>query len=283
MKHLSSHHRLTLVMLLALTLSACDSAAGPGVFSAPAQSASECAQEASTKLQQQQRIYRSILTGQLPADQEALNAVRYTEDGAAWIKTAQNTWKTASIGRPVKTLSDAGMNTQTEWPGMNEGSNDTANRSWKGILETKGVLTSELVEPLAQSYRALTYRLAMVCNGIQASFASEETGPIAVPVEGGRTFQMESIASCRATQSSESAQDTAHCEQMANDILEREAAVLKFIVAYDASTRTLLQYSGVVDAALENFQTDLLTPLEQAMSILEQLSRIPCFVAQCNG
>ena len=62
----------------------------------------------------------------------------------------------------------------------------------------------------------------------------------------------------------------------------RRAGHATLTVQYDAAYRSLLQFAGSFDAFANRFQGDLLEPIRQSMSLISQLSRIPCFLSQCN-
>lgn len=149
----------------------------------------------------------------------------------------------------------------------------------------------------------------MICEGIKETNEQkvdpETTVPITVEPEGCEEMTMPSLSPCsfpnlqpgEGGAVTASTADTAvkdldvfnqqvidsECLPLKQDIMLREADVLRLSVAYDAGYRSLLQFSGSFDAFVFQFRGDFLRPLEQAMPLLEQLTRIPCFLAQCNG
>ena len=264
---------------LALVLSGCASGSVEmGTTPNPTQPKNACVLEAQTRLAQEQRIYRSILLGRPSASARKINDVAYTEDGRAWIKTAEDTWKTTSIDNISSTKSDTEIDAELEWEGK-PGQNYPRIRL--GIFETKGVLTSELIGDITQSYRALTCRLASVCDGISGPWTIADNGYMTVRSLGCKEFVMKPVISCLGRD--DGAANINTCNGMAASILEREGTLLQALVTYDAAFRTHLQFAGNFDMFLENFRGDILEPLRQAASVLGHLSRIPCFISQCNG
>lgn len=236
-----------------------------------------CKYDIATGLAQQQRIYRSVLFGQKKAADQPVNAIDYDREAKVFIKTEDDRW----VGSDGEILKDKLMDERA----------DIADR--RGIFETRQVLTSELIPALTQSYRALTCRALSVCANSQLS--PEEAaaiqinkaplakgiGPIQIP--GCDEIDLHFLPTCLPINSAPDLAITkTYCESMADQMLNREADLLKLAVTYDAAYRTLLQFAGNFDQFIASFRGDLLSPIEQATAVVTQLSRIPCFLAECN-
>jgi hypothetical protein len=185
------------------------------------------------------------------------------------------------------------MNRQTEWEGQSDPFTD---QSWiirKGIFETKAAMTSELIPSITQSFRAFQCRVAAVCDAARQSFQNQTltNGAYIVASDGCAPLRMQPLAACiRDGEGTDplvlpqTALDTivrTYCDPVSAQLLDREAEMLKLAVTYDAAYRTLLQFSGQFDEFASRFKGDLIEPIRQSMSLLSQLSRIPCFLSQC--
>ena len=257
----------------------------------------QCTDDIFSSLAQQQRVYRDVLFGLQEAGNEAAGNTRYTRDGIAWIKTDDDTWRTSVAAYSTVTLTDAQIDTLTEYPGMNEFA-PSVPEPHPGIFETRGVLTSELLAPLIQARRALECRTAAACELVRQTRIQipDADGYVTVSVRGCEDMRMQALASCRFqnpaggspnpgtaldAQSEKIIEQT--CEPARQNLLLREDAVLRLAVTYDASYRSLLQFAGNFDAFLGEFQGDILDPIGDSMSILNHITRLPCFISQCNG
>ncbi len=256
----------------------------------------QCQNDIFSSLAQQQRVYRGILFGLKWAGNEAEGNTRYTRDGTPWIKTGEDAWRTAVPAYAARVLTDDDIDSLTEWQGMNE-SAASIPEARTGIFETRGVLTSELLEPLIQSRRALECRTAAVCELVHQSRIQmpDADGYISFPVRGCQNMRMRALTSCRFLNTADSIRNSTDaidaqsdhlirqvCEPARQNLLAREDAVLRLAVTYDASYRALLQFAGNFDAFLDEFNGDILDPVSDSMSILNHISRLPCFISQCN-
>lgn len=258
-----------------------------------------CNEAFRTQLTLQQFVLRQIWFGRKDAEQETVNAVREDDEGDIWMKTGENIWRTSTKGFENTTWTNAQMNGQTAWEGMNETTLVGKRSERTGIFEQKGMLTSELLPDLLQSFRAFQCRTAMVCEAVEQSFLRGKTddgGFLHIATPGCEEMIMKPLAQCRfGNADAKEAMDLQNpltgfsttvvhteCQPLAEQLIAREASFLRTAVAYDAAIRTLLQFGGSFDAFIEGLRGDVLAPLEQTMSLLSQLSRIPCFAAQCN-
>ena len=269
-----------------------------GSSSAPAPlPAAACIAQTENRLAQQQRIYRAILFGRQSAAHEPMNNTRYDQDGNAWIKVGDSNWRTAAPGYEGTTWSDGQINGHTEWEGLNETVNVSPRAPRLGIFAQTGATTSQLIPGILQAFRALRCRLAMVCHGIRATQLSAPAadGTLTVTTPGCAPLKLRPLSSCKITQGINGAQQAQatldsfsqtviaqQCNPMAQSIAAREEQMLKLAVSYDAGYRSLLQFSGNFDRFLGQFRGDLLSPIQDAMPLISQLSRIPCFLSQCS-
>ncbi len=167
---------------------------------------------------------------------------------------------------------------------------DNAPEEQKGIFETPKRLTSELVAPLAESYRSLHCQLASVCTLTLASFDTKDPTVRAsllgcIDVERPR-YQECSLSNDNGT-SSDIDQAAiidiqSECERLVRDTLSAEKALLKTAVSYDSGYRSLLQTSGILDTAITEAETKNLRPLQRLVNSLGRLHQIPCFISQCD-
>ncbi|MBI3332046.1 hypothetical protein HYZ99_03750 [Candidatus Peregrinibacteria bacterium] len=232
-------------------------------------SADACVVSVNRELAQEQRIYRTILFGHTKAKEAPLGETRYDTSGNAWIKLDVN--GTVEWRSPVDTKDgrkDATMDQIDE----------AAPR--RGIFATKQVLTSELVPPLTQSFRALRCRVAAVCEA-----AASRAGVTRVRTPGCNELPVDPMPACQFNETVDRGQEAlmrGYCRQVASRLLDQESELLKLAVSYDAAYRSLLHFARNFDLFLTEFRVSLLTPIRQAVGLLGQLHRIPCFSAQCD-
>jgi hypothetical protein len=245
-----------------------------------------CRMSVESVLSKEHRLYRRALYGLSPAAEESPGAVHYDVEGNAWIKTDAGRWNTQAKGFEGTTWSDALMDKQVERDPLAPDDKATFRR---GIFSTRGVLTSELVPPLTQSFRALQCRILSVCEAMKRSMTGEKPkdGIFAIAIAGCRELPVPALTACKlpdtVADAATQASMFASCDSIAESLLSRESELLTLSVTYDAGYRSLLQFAGTFDDFLSVFRLDLLQPIRQSLPLLQQLSRIPCFIAQCNG
>ncbi|TSC58596.1 MAG: hypothetical protein Greene041619_470 [Candidatus Peregrinibacteria bacterium Greene0416_19] len=264
--------------------------------------ASACIGQVNDLAAQEQRVYRGVLFGIHSAADEPLGTTRYDIQRNPWIKLRHNEWRTAVPRLSRTALNDSRMDALSErdWFAAN-----TSTPVRRGIFETRGALTSELVPHLTQSYRAFQCRLAAICiaaeraqsldpqivmiSGI-AYYEVTVPGCVAARVPAPTSCFLNALGSTAGppgagTQFATAADQViarTYCPASMAELAGREAELLKLATGYDAAYRTLLQFAGMTDVFLGAFRTDLLTPLRQALPLVGQLARIPCFLAECN-
>lgn len=162
----------------------------------------------------------------------------------------------------------------------------------QGIFETKGRMTSEFIEPIMESYRVYRCRTLAVCE-IAANSFNVDGGDVDLKILGCAERTIERYGECYfagvadTTSGSGKQQDAAtntlqRCQQLVDETLAGERAVIRLAVAYDAGYRSLLQLAGMVDWMLEGFPTETVKAISDMVNMLGKLHQIPCFIGQCD-
>ncbi len=162
----------------------------------------------------------------------------------------------------------------------------------QGILEERGRLTSELVAPIMESYRAYRCRSLAVCKVLQESFShTNMKEAVQVHTLGCQPQEIEPYEECffgtaknakaRLPQSDVQALGT-ECDVLVQDTLTMERAVLRTAVAYDSGYRGLLQFSGMMNMLLDATARFAFPPLRDMINLLGKLHQIPCYIGQCD-
>ncbi len=162
-----------------------------------------------------------------------------------------------------------------------------------GIFETKGRLTSELVEPIVDSYRVYRCRTLSVCRTLDESFGVDG-GTVDLRQLGCEPTQAERYEECylagkgdqpeqAADLQSEGTALLGQCQALAEQTLAAERSVLKLAVAYDSGYRALLQFVGMIDWVLTDFPTQTVKAIADMVNVLGKLHQIPCFIGQCDA
>ena len=249
----------------------------------------QCTGQINDRLATQQRLYRRVLFGMTRAKDAEIGSTRYTSDAVPWMKVANDSWKSQGEGYFGVSRNDEDIDRDVERDFLDPSDASTFR---SGLFSTKGVLTSELIPGITQSFRALQCRTAAVCEAermiMNGSVKANEALTITTP--GCRELQVQPMPLCRPEDHSGALALTpmyaagvqTYCTSVATGLVTHEAALLKFSVAYDAAYRTLLQFTGTFDDFLGVLQGDLLSPIRQSQTLLKQLSRIPCFLSVCH-
>jgi|GEM_PF-1251825 len=198
------------------------------------------------------------------------------ESGILWFKTLDG-WKTA-----LSFQKDEDME-------FDEGKTDGTSselEARRGIFDTQRMLTSELIPFLVSSMRTFQCRTQYVCDTVNASIATTEPSA-QLNVPGCLPEERMLIPACRFAieerQESEAARVQRYCILIGNEMLRREADLLKFAVEYDAAYRTILQFAGNFDLSLQELKWPLTFTIRQATNIIGQYNRIPCFLGNCDA
>lgn len=170
----------------------------------------------------------------------------------------------------------------------------TVDEEFQGIFETRGRLTSELVDPLVESYRVLRCQAHAVCDTMQLSFLRSPTNPLAnLTIEqlGCEDIPTTSYSECIfGGENIEESQPQPtvtgllrECDALVQETLVMEQAALRLAVGYDSGYRSMLQFAGMTDQLLQNLPDKALPTMTQTVNLLGKLHQIPCFIGQCDA
>ena len=240
---------------------------------------SACLQETYGSLGSSQRKFRGFVLGQKKSEDLPVGAVRFDTEFTAWTKTAADTWK--NLIPDSETNSDETMDDEAEFADV------------KGILETRKTLTSDLLPPLLQAFRAFQCDSRARCMVAAASQRRDAPEEITVQPDGCISFTLPRMDSCQIEQAPKtgtgektpanfSEVKTGFCDKVRTSLVEHEAKALKFLVAYDASYRTVLQFAGSFQNFMTQLRGPLLFPLWEAFRALQTFGDEKCFNAQCD-
>lgn len=226
-----------------------------------------CSTQTYSAMAHEQRFYRSVLFGQKASADLPIGSVRYDKNGNAWLKKGTNIWNSLIQGNP---FSDGEIDSIADVPAR------------RGIFEVKQSLTSDLIPPLTQAFRAFTCRLRAVCDTVtESQRVDANTTKISVQPDGCIKFDdVDVFPACRSGDQTAVSSDS--CNQAVNAILDRERALLTLTVAYDSAERTLMQFQGVFEGFLSDFRFPLLNPLWQTVRVIGGFNNISCFLGQCD-
>lgn len=271
------HRWLTLWSLTLLTVSLALVPTSAGAATATgSDELSRCMQQSFQALAKQQRLFRVVLLGRRPAAASPQGTVWYDDEGVAWTKNDESTWITVPKNKPTRSDGemDDKVETDPEWTSPFR----------RGLLETRTTLTSSLLPPVIQAYRALQCRLETVC-GITTGEVLGDGGLEAIDgCEPPSKFGLTSMTACTFTTESaarDSIEASSFCRQAVDGMLAHEAEALRLVVAYDAAVRTSLQYAGIFDRLIRDLRYPLLWPLIELSGLVQELNRIPCFLGFC--
>lgn len=239
-----------------------------------------CIQVSFRQLSRQQRLFRTVLLGRGPAASAPQGTVWHDdESGLAWLKDDTNTWHTIPT---QKVRSDREMESAVE-----------KDPAWtspfrRGLFSTRTTLTSSLIPPLTQAYRALQCRLETVCRLTTGLAVGAEGAPTVDQTVDGclspEELGLTGVTECKFT-TERAARDAVQADQNCRDavgaVLAHEAETLRLLVAYDAATRTSLQYVGNLERLVSDILYPLLWPLVELGNLVKDLARVPCFLGIC--
>ncbi len=238
--------------------------------------ADECRNEVHLRLWKEQRLYRSVLLGHQSAEDANIGSVYYDKEGNAWYKVSKTAWRSRAEGYEGTEWSNTLMDQQSELSAR------------RGILNTKRVLTSELIPYMTSNMHALQCNTASICQLVEKSLQIGSANPQLFNLAAAGCMPLANIPSIPQCQLA-NAQDTSqmagifrYCEDITNNLLEQEADQLRMVTEYDAAYRTLLQFAGNFDLFLEEFQWTVTGTLRTGARVIGALGRIPCFIASCD-
>lgn len=165
-----------------------------------------------------------------------------------------------------------------------------ARPSIDGILETRGRMTSELIEPLVETHRTLRCRLAAVClaaaDAIDLGPGNSTTRVLGCEDETLPRLDACVLASSPSDPKSGTLPDSllirTECTDLARRTLDAEAAILRAAVGYDAGYRAAIQEYGIFAWATSSVSSRAIEPIRDLVSLLGRLHQIPCFIGQCD-
>lgn len=256
-----------------------------GVPASP--SASACLENLYDAFGREQRLERAVLFGKPNPDDAANLSVFYDNDGNAWVKTGRNTWKSPADGYEGTTWSDIQMKNQSEKDTQCEAQDRDMQAACvktprRGIFEIRKTPTSDLIEPIVQSVRALQCRLRAVCELASQSPGKNENEILTIKVDGCMPMTFAVMNGCRELSPTVLETLPGMCQRARQQLVEREMQLLMLTVSYDANYRGLAQFAGMFQEFLTQFRFPLIEPIWQMVRTLGQLKGIPCFSAECN-
>ncbi len=239
------------------------------VASAQTVNTSACLTETYTALSHEKNLYRSVLFGQKKSADLPVGSTRTDIEGNTWMKKGNNAWRSLGDGFKNTTWSDGLMDTRADAPAR------------RGLLETKKVTTSELIPAITQAFRAYQCRLRSVCGAARDSqSAAEGTTTLTIKNDGCIDIDQPVLPACNNNIFLTAGTDT--CTSIIDSMLAQEEQALVLLVSYDASYRTVVQFTGIFEGFLTDFRFPLIEPLWQTVRAFGNFSNIPCFIGQCD-
>ncbi len=162
-----------------------------------------------------------------------------------------------------------------------------ASSAQTGILETKERLSSELIEPVVESYRVLGCRMNAICLAMKRSFDLNAGTTITVKQLGCKDQSGKTFGSCSFTEDALTQLDRVslehECDRLTSQSMKTERSVLQLAFSYDSGYRGLLQLSGMIDWFQGEFPSEVLQPIRDMVNLLGKMHEVPCFVGQCDN
>lgn len=249
----------------------------------PVDGSSLCETNITAALNRERFLFEGVLLGRKAARDERAGATRVDQQGIVWMKTGIGRWVSASL----QPLTDEQMDQATARdplafspaaPGVEQ----------KGLLQTQQALTSDLLPPLLQSFRALQCRTASLCQAARLAVAptgGAGGGNIRVAVPGCEEIEVPPLPNCIASplMSYEDPMELPRfCAAARDELVQFEEGNLLSLGHYDASHRTLRQFAGYLEPFLQFVSFPFVAPLRQVTSFLGQWSaEVPCFLPYC--
>lgn len=241
---------------------------------AHAQNINKCQQAVQQASAKEHTIFRSVLFGEPKAENAPIGHIITAGDGANWIKTDENTWRSVADGYKDTTWSDILVDGQKIAP------------TRKGIFATKRVLTSELVPAITDAVRIFDCRLRYLCKNIDLTAQGQKT-PITASVVGCKEHELTPVEACKPTDgnsvsTTEATDALFYCNSLTTELLKRETELLGLTVEYDAAYRSTLQLAGDLDGFLTQLRWPMTNTIQKVANIIGSVARVPCFTASCD-
>lgn len=277
--------RIGLLMLLALAVPAAASA--QSVVDPPTDSA--CLQDLYRAFGREHRLARAVLFGKPSADDAPLTAVYYDAAGNAWAKIGDDEWQSPGAAfEEEDPISNDDMDDRLEKDLLC--TNDNVDKILsscvelprRGIFEIRKTPTSDLVQPVVQTVRALQCRLRAICDLAGDSFGKKSGDTVTITNDGCLPMTFPVMNGCIDAESTIFNTLPLNCQKARQQLVEREMQLLTLTASYDAAYRSLAQFAGIFQEFLVQFRFPLIEPLWQMVRMLGGLNGIPCFQAECN-
>jgi hypothetical protein len=276
-------------------LSVATGAAGADIPAVPAwqppDGASRCMRAINDALDKERVLYESVLVGTKMAKDEDLNAVRMDNGGVRWIKVAADRWVTD--GQDDSRTDRIMDNNILLDPLASSSSSNSASSVppgvHPGLLEAQQAVTSDLIPPLLQSFRAFQCRIAAECAGADEALrraSGDSGGPFTAEAPGCVTLPVTLPQDCIASPlfSLNAFTDPAlrnYCGSTGDRLVRYQEQQLLMLAHYDGTHRSLRQFVGYIEPLLDVVSFPFLPPLQEAAQFLEEWNRVPCFQPFC--
>ena len=271
--------------LLLASLASPFAAAAQGVPASP--NTSSCLEDLYDAFGREHRLSRAVLFGKPRPEDAPVSSVYYDDDGDPWQKTGPNEWKSPSDEFDGESWTDADMREQSETDLLCTGNGPEIQASCvrlprRDIFEIRKTPTSDLVQPIVQSVRALQCRLRALCGLASQSPGKKSGEKITITLDGCLPMTFPVMESCTRLSPTILEAMPGLCQGARKELVEREMQLLALAVSYDANYRGLAQFAGIFQEFLVQFRFPLIEPLWQTVRMLGGLKDIPCFSAECN-
>ncbi|MDD4319596.1 MAG: hypothetical protein PHW10_04720 [Candidatus Peribacteraceae bacterium] len=248
-----------------------------------------CATEINRALNKERFLFESALFGIRPAREERTGASRVDWKGNIWIKTESNSWATSGGPDGDITKSNGEMDEETAPDPLAPDTGIDPSEGRTGILQTQRALTSDIIPPLLQSFRAFQCRALTVCEAADKATGSpkkdgDSASQSSLQAIGCRPMDPAPLPLCRPTPVWTFVDTVAmrsYCAPVAEELIRYEESLLGYLAHEDAAHRSLRQFGGNFEPILRMLDFSFLTPLDQASQFLGRFSRLPCFLPYC--
>lgn len=246
-----------------------------------------CIQDLYRAFGREHRLSRAVLFGVPHPRNAPVTSVQYDASGNAWVKMGNNQWQSPAEGLENQTFSDADMQRESEKDLLCDENRIEIEQSCvrlprRGIIETKKTPTSDLVQPIVQTIRALQCRLRAVCSVATESLNQAPDATITVTLDGCLPMTFPVMQGCIDAPSTIYNTLPGSCQAARHQLITREMELLTLTASYDASYRSLAQFAGMFQEFLLQFRFPLIEPLWQMIRMFSGLNGVQCFQSECN-
>ncbi len=256
--------------------------------SSPQSAAEQCTNDIAKGLAKERFLFDTMLFGNRHAAEEKAGATRVDEVGDTWIKNTEGKWVTN--GKDAVSDDDMDKQTATD-PLMKANTIDPQNPSVRpGILDTQKALTSDLIPPILQGFRAFQCRLESFCEGVTQTVdtpvGSKGNGSdsIDVTIPGCVPEAEKVIKTCQPSpifSVSDVVAARTFCAPVIKKLTTYEEAQLLYLTHEDAAQRTLRQFAGFLEPLLVKLRFPFLSPLRQVSNFIGEWRSVSCFLPYC--